>query len=214
MSSVESCEPSVSVPSGSSPATADPAATSEEKTTIKISEQKVDVALPPKRIVQINELRKVDVAEKKKRLQVCEYCQTKQEKLFRCTGCKEVIYCSLEHQKSHWSTHKPVCIAHRKEKKRLKDIRKSVEKSFAEVAATAANPAASSTPQPKGIHDGKYKDVEVLSNLNDISAKLNTSAVRIYLSIPTECYLNLKHTPFKSTLVNPNIDVMTSILSL
>jgi hypothetical protein len=31
--------------------------------------------------------------------------------LLRCSQCKEVFYCSPEHQKSHWKVHKPVCTA-------------------------------------------------------------------------------------------------------
>ncbi|GAA6000758.1 hypothetical protein JCM10207_004641 [Rhodosporidiobolus poonsookiae] len=30
-------------------------------------------------------------------------------KMFRCTACKAVYYCSTEHQKSNWKIHKPAC---------------------------------------------------------------------------------------------------------
>eukprot|EP00798_Chlamydomonas_sp_ICE-L_P005546 gene5546-4181_t len=38
----------------------------------------------------------------------CSYCIERAPKLFRCTGCRE-LYCSREHQKSHWKIHKKEC---------------------------------------------------------------------------------------------------------
>lgn len=33
----------------------------------------------------------------------------KKDNLKRCGACKKVYYCSLDHQKDHWNTHKPTC---------------------------------------------------------------------------------------------------------
>jgi len=40
----------------------------------------------------------------------CSACGTVSTSLSRCGGCKEVWYCSKEHQKNHWRTHKPACL--------------------------------------------------------------------------------------------------------
>lgn len=34
----------------------------------------------------------------------------KKDNLRRCGACKKVYYCSIEHQKQHWGSHKPNCI--------------------------------------------------------------------------------------------------------
>lgn len=39
----------------------------------------------------------------------CVVCDSK-ENLNRCAACKTVQYCGREHQASHWTTHKPLCI--------------------------------------------------------------------------------------------------------
>ena len=42
----------------------------------------------------------------------CAYCyrqETPETPLKRCGGCYGIFYCNQDHQKKHWSTHKPVC---------------------------------------------------------------------------------------------------------
>ncbi len=33
----------------------------------------------------------------------------------RCSGCKEVHYCSLDHQKANWKEHQLNCVAYKEE---------------------------------------------------------------------------------------------------
>lgn len=40
---------------------------------------------------------------------LCALCSL--EAPFKCTGCKNVSYCGVDHQKQHWKTHKPECRA-------------------------------------------------------------------------------------------------------
>lgn len=40
-------------------------------------------------------------------MELCPICE--QEAPFKCTSCKLVNYCSAEHQKKHWPTHKVSC---------------------------------------------------------------------------------------------------------
>ena len=40
----------------------------------------------------------------------CSTCGEGQKELFRCSGCKVVLYCSREHQKQSWRSHKPECL--------------------------------------------------------------------------------------------------------
>jgi hypothetical protein len=43
---------------------------------------------------------------------VCDYCQQPAAdgvKLLRCGRCPATYYCSVEHQRAGWKTHKPVC---------------------------------------------------------------------------------------------------------
>lgn len=38
----------------------------------------------------------------------CSVCKGSQ-KLLNCSGCKQIAYCGVEHQKSDWAKHKLVC---------------------------------------------------------------------------------------------------------
>lgn len=40
---------------------------------------------------------------------VCEYCNKQKSKMFKCSRCLIVRYCSPECQKNHWSRHKLGC---------------------------------------------------------------------------------------------------------
>lgn len=44
----------------------------------------------------------------------CSYCGINSSRLFRCIQCKNALYCSHEHQKSHWKTHRTLCKAYMK----------------------------------------------------------------------------------------------------
>ncbi len=46
-------------------------------------------------------------SEMANKLHSCVVCQTPAEK--KCTGCNAVVYCTKEHQKKHWPTHKKDC---------------------------------------------------------------------------------------------------------
>ncbi len=42
----------------------------------------------------------------------CAYCyrqETEEAPLKRCAGCHGILYCNQDHQREHWSIHKPVC---------------------------------------------------------------------------------------------------------
>jgi hypothetical protein len=39
---------------------------------------------------------------------VCANCG-KQDKMWRCSGCKQVHYCNVASQAAHWDAHKQVC---------------------------------------------------------------------------------------------------------
>jgi hypothetical protein len=39
----------------------------------------------------------------------CAVCGNTTGSLKQCSGCGKVRYCSQEHQKQHWKTHKRVC---------------------------------------------------------------------------------------------------------
>jgi hypothetical protein len=43
------------------------------------------------------------------RTPTCAYCHTHHEKLKRCVGCRTAQYCSREHYRLHWETHKAAC---------------------------------------------------------------------------------------------------------
>jgi hypothetical protein len=49
----------------------------------------------------------------------CSQCQTANQKLFRCTGCLAVRYCSREHQVAHRPQHKSACTKIRKARAKL-----------------------------------------------------------------------------------------------
>lgn len=40
---------------------------------------------------------------------VCASCQQGSSRMFRCSKCKCVVYCSSKCQKAHWPTHKTTC---------------------------------------------------------------------------------------------------------
>lgn len=40
---------------------------------------------------------------------VCQHCGTVAAEMSRCSSCKEVWYCSRDHQRADWIKHKPVC---------------------------------------------------------------------------------------------------------
>lgn len=40
-------------------------------------------------------------------MEKCEVCNGNGP--FKCTACKSVNYCSVEHQKKHWPKHKHIC---------------------------------------------------------------------------------------------------------
>ena len=44
-------------------------------------------------------------------LSQCEVCCRKHHKMWKCTNCKGVLYCSRRCQKLHWSLHKQNCIS-------------------------------------------------------------------------------------------------------
>lgn len=41
---------------------------------------------------------------------VCHICKSTFKNIKKCSGCKMISYCSKEHQKLHWSSHKALCI--------------------------------------------------------------------------------------------------------
>lgn len=53
--------------------------------------------------------RKLMTANNNKNCCAFPECISRNAPLLRCSQCKEVFYCSPEHQKSHWKIHKPVC---------------------------------------------------------------------------------------------------------
>ena len=40
---------------------------------------------------------------------ICGVKKSDQQKLLKCSGCFSVRYCSVQHQKEHWKTHKSLC---------------------------------------------------------------------------------------------------------
>ena len=40
---------------------------------------------------------------------ICGVEKSDQQKLLKCSGCFSVRYCSVQHQKEHWKTHKSLC---------------------------------------------------------------------------------------------------------
>eukprot|EP00727_Mastigamoeba_balamuthi_P013219 m51a1_g852 hypothetical protein (157) ;mRNA; f:788954-789528 len=57
-----------------------------------------------------------------------------------CTACRGVVYCGKEHQKAHWSAHKPTCVS----------LREAEKKGFLKVVTQEA-PADAKKPH-KGAH--------------------------------------------------------------
>jgi len=43
--------------------------------------------------------------------QRCAFCYLSKTNLRRCSRCKTVFYCSIEHQKNHWSVHSKECVS-------------------------------------------------------------------------------------------------------
>jgi putative hemolysin len=41
----------------------------------------------------------------------CAYCGKDggQKKLSKCSDCKSIYYCTVEHQRKHWKAHRPEC---------------------------------------------------------------------------------------------------------
>lgn len=58
---------------------------------------------------------------------ICGLCQSESPNLRLCGACKLIRYCSSDHQKQHWKSHKPFChqyksaIRNDKNKQILKD---------------------------------------------------------------------------------------------
>ena len=40
---------------------------------------------------------------------ICGVKKSDQQKLLKCSGCFSARYCSVQHQKEHWKTHKSLC---------------------------------------------------------------------------------------------------------
>ena len=40
---------------------------------------------------------------------ICGVNKSDQQKLLKCSGCFSARYCSVQHQKEHWKTHKSLC---------------------------------------------------------------------------------------------------------
>ena len=40
----------------------------------------------------------------------CKVCHSKDAQLLKCSGCKSVWYCSVEHQRLDWKIHKQICV--------------------------------------------------------------------------------------------------------
>ena len=59
----------------------------------------------------------------------CNYCSKEEEKLQRCSACKQVYYCSAQHQRSDWTNHKSVC-------KQLQEQPKEVNSKYAKQIPT------------------------------------------------------------------------------
>ena len=57
----------------------------------------------------------------------CLLCATSVERLKKCAGCLQRLYCSPECQVAHWEVHKPEC-------KRMKAERRAAERAKAEAA--------------------------------------------------------------------------------
>eukprot|EP00511_Aplanochytrium_stocchinoi_P005534 CAMPEP_0204823866 /NCGR_PEP_ID=MMETSP1346-20131115/1937_1 /ASSEMBLY_ACC=CAM_ASM_000771 /TAXON_ID=215587 /ORGANISM="Aplanochytrium stocchinoi, Strain GSBS06" /LENGTH=361 /DNA_ID=CAMNT_0051950709 /DNA_START=64 /DNA_END=1146 /DNA_ORIENTATION=- len=58
---------------------------------------------------EIKQLRDPDSESAKAADVKCAQCHLTNVKVFKCSRCHSVTYCSRDHQKLHWKTHKPAC---------------------------------------------------------------------------------------------------------
>lgn len=63
-------------------------------------------------------------------------------KLMRCSACKGVAYCSRQHQRLHWKTHKQQCKKEKKSSQRRRKPNQNDTKSSSSSSAEFASPAA------------------------------------------------------------------------
>lgn len=73
---------------------------------------RIDYQLYKRAIVMMDEMYKEKLLPKEgiEGVHVCDFCgKNVNGKLFKCTGCNVVYYCSKEHQKVHWQKHKNIC---------------------------------------------------------------------------------------------------------
>jgi TPR repeat protein len=93
----------------------------------------------------------------------CGHCGTiglEQDGLRYCAGCKKVAYCSPEHQRAHWKTHKPLCRREKRDKSRASKKPSAEAKAEAEFAKVEGNEAFQAGCAQQAVY--KYSDAIAL----------------------------------------------------
>ena len=131
----------------------------------------------------------------------CSTCGECQKELFRCSGCKVVLYCSREHQKQSWRSHKPECL-------RIQDWRKQLAKEAA--SGCGGEEATIEETPPWAIRRIIECNRNRLASLDMDSFSLKSLPMELILLAPTLTKLTLRY----NNITYPSPSVLLALTAL